>query len=396
MRSALWLYLFMFVAFFDLHAQYPILTPFAISLGAVPSFIGYIMGMYSITHLPGNMLAGYGVDRFGGKWFIVCSLILAGCLLMVQSRVNDPWELLWIRSISGFVLAFLSPACLAMLAKMATDRVHQSKLMTGNGLVHTLASVVSPAAGAALVAKTGFSLAFEILGWGLIACGVMAVFFVHDQKPARTPFSSAEREHQQAAQDFSTLRPATSSRDMSILFFCIPLALACSQGILFFEVPLTLRDGPNMVMSTGLLFSIVSLGALVSLSMWFLNRIPASTRLLAGTITLALLFFALSIQWPVSLSVTLFFIGMSKGITFPAIASSLAEQSNHARYGKQFAILSIAYSIGAFFGPVIAGELREWISPYFAAFLILLLGTTLLPPKHRRTRLDLSPSSTPK
>ena len=28
MRTAIWLYLFMFVAFFDLHAQYPILIPF--------------------------------------------------------------------------------------------------------------------------------------------------------------------------------------------------------------------------------------------------------------------------------------------------------------------------------------------------------------------------------
>ena len=47
MRTAIWLYLFMFVAFFDLHAQYPILSPFALSLGAAPSFIGLIMGVYS-------------------------------------------------------------------------------------------------------------------------------------------------------------------------------------------------------------------------------------------------------------------------------------------------------------------------------------------------------------
>ncbi|GJM72738.1 hypothetical protein HMSSN036_49540 [Paenibacillus macerans] len=34
MKIAFWLYFFMFLAFFDLHAQYPILTPFALSLGA--------------------------------------------------------------------------------------------------------------------------------------------------------------------------------------------------------------------------------------------------------------------------------------------------------------------------------------------------------------------------
>jgi len=47
LKTAIWLYLFIFITFFDLHAQYPILTPFAISPGAVPSFIGLIMGIYS-------------------------------------------------------------------------------------------------------------------------------------------------------------------------------------------------------------------------------------------------------------------------------------------------------------------------------------------------------------
>ena len=119
MRTAIWLYLFMFVAFFDLHAQYPILSPFALSLGAAPSFIGLIMGVYSLTHLPGNLIAGYGVDKYGSKMFIVFSLIVAGIILLFQSNVKDPWHLLYIRSISGFVLAFLSPACLSLLARIA-------------------------------------------------------------------------------------------------------------------------------------------------------------------------------------------------------------------------------------------------------------------------------------
>ncbi len=66
-KTAVWLYLFMFVAFFDLHAQYPILSPFALSLGAAPSFIGFILGMYSITHLPGNLIAGYASTATAAK-----------------------------------------------------------------------------------------------------------------------------------------------------------------------------------------------------------------------------------------------------------------------------------------------------------------------------------------
>src|SRR5690606_35646804 len=123
-------------------------TPFAISLGAAPSFIGLMMGLYSVTHLPGNLMAGVYVDRIGSRPFIVGSLLLAGVILLFQAVVTSPWQLLMLRSIAGLVLAFLSPACLSLLARLSSDHSEQGKLMAGNGLVHTLASVLSPAAGA--------------------------------------------------------------------------------------------------------------------------------------------------------------------------------------------------------------------------------------------------------
>src|SRR5690606_21215863 len=97
-----------------------------------------------------------------------------------QAQVTDPWQLLIIRSISGFILAFLSPACLAMLAKLAKDHIQQGKFMSGNGLVHTLASVVSPAAGALLVAKLGFANVFNVLGVVLVITGVLSWFGIKE------------------------------------------------------------------------------------------------------------------------------------------------------------------------------------------------------------------------
>jgi MFS family permease len=374
MKTAFWLYIFMFVAFFDLHAQYPILSPYAISLGAAPSFIGFIMGIYSITHLPGNMLAGYGVDRFGSKYFISISLILAGILLLFQANVEQPWHLLVIRSISGFVLAFLSPASMALLAKLATDRVSQGKLMSGNGLVHTLASVVSPAAGAILVAKLGFHHAFVILGWILIGTGFWALFVIQEKR--ETSLSVNLLNAQAAEHPLDSSKPAASP--VPLLFFAIPLALACSQGILFFEIPL-MESVQESIMTSGLLFSIMSFGALVTLSMLFIHRFSAFMRSVWGCLSLALLFFGMAVNWPVPIGVSLFCIGMAKGIIYPALASFLAENTASKRYGKIFAFLSVAYSIGAFIGPVLSGMIRDSSSPYFAAFLALMIALCSLP-----------------
>jgi MFS family permease len=378
MRTAIWLYLFMFVAFFDLHAQYPILSPFALSLGAAPSFIGLIMGVYSITHLPGNLIAGYGVDKYGSKFFIVFSLIVAGIILLFQSNVKDPWHLLYIRSISGFVLAFLSPACLSLLARIAKDRIHQSKLMAGNGLIHTLASVVSPAAGAVLVAKIGFTTAFSVLGWILIITGILAIFGVKEkqlmeQTASKSPFLD---HHGHGISNEESDLPAGLS--IPWLFFLIPMALSCSQGILFFELPL-MKSARESILTSGVFFTLISLGALLSISLWFLNKVPPFIRTVSGSLSLAVIFFGLAIRWPIPLSVSLFLIGMAKGVIYPALAALLASITSSNRYGRIFSLLSISYSVGAFIGPMMAGQLREHISSYFIAFFVLMLALSLLP-----------------
>lgn len=370
MRTAVWLYLFLFVAFFDLHAQYPILSPFALSLGAAPSFIGLILGVYSITHLPGNILAGYGVDRYGSKPFIVSSLIVAGIILLFQSNVTDPWELLLIRSVSGFVLAFLSPSCMALLAKMAKDHIQQGKLMAVNGLVHTLASVLSPAAGALLVAKVGFTASFTILGWILIITGFLSIVGVKEEKTSpAVPFMKQE----------ARAMPIKKDRlQIPWMFYIIPLAVSCSQGILFFELPM-MKTSQSSILTSGIFFSLVSLGALCTLSLLFLNRIPSLYRTMFGSLALALVFFIMAVDTPIPLTVSLFMLGMAKGIIFPALSTLLAAISSKQHYGKAFSFLSVSFSIGAFFGPLLAGHFRETVSPYFIAFFILMLALLFLP-----------------
>lgn len=377
MKTAVWLYLFMFVALFDLHAQYPILSPFAISLGAAPSFIGLIMGFYSITHLPGNLIAGYSIDRYGSRIFIVFSLILAGIVLIFQSRVTDPWQLLIIRSISGFVLAFLSPACLALLAKIARDRTHQGRLMAGNGLVHTLASVVSPAAGAFLVAKVGYTSAFMVLGWILIFTGIIAIIGIKDIKSSKVPSKALHLSNLPSVNAVTDQHKSLSGTPW--LFYGIPLAISCSQGILFFELPL-MKASQESILTSGLLFSMISVGALITLSLLFLNRFSAFLRTAAGSLALALTFFGMAVGWSVPLAISLILIGMAKGVIFPAMATLLASLSSADRYGRVFSLLSISFSIGAFIGPVLSGQIRDHISPYYLAFLVLMIALTLLSP----------------
>ncbi|MDO7907082.1 MFS transporter [Paenibacillus sp. JX-17] len=373
MKTAIWLYLFLFIAFFDLHAQYPILTPFAVSLGAAPTFIGWMMGIYSLTHLPGNLLAGPRIDRNGSRRYIMFSLTAAGIVLIMQAYVQSPWELLLLRSISGFVLAFLSPACLALLAQLSANPVTQGKYMSGHGVVHTLASVVSPAAGAFIVASFGFSGTFRTLGIILLVTGIMAFFTIPQQLAGAQPSRSTALAKQEPER----------RRMLSWRHYLLPLTIACAQGILFYELPL--REGGNStILSTGLLFSIISLGALFTLSMLFINKYSPLLRIALSVLVMALCFYMLAALPSIRLEAVLFVLGMSKGIVFPAMASMFISLGG-GKLGRTFALHSIATSIGSFLGPIAAGQLREGFSPYFIAFLILMTGLLFLP-RHRAVK----------
>ncbi|QUL54079.1 MFS transporter [Paenibacillus tritici] len=371
MKTAMWLYLFMFLAFFDLHAQYPILTPFAMSLGAGPAFIGWMMGMYSLTHLPGNLLAGVLVDRNGSRRYIVFALTVAGVILLLQAHAQLPWHLLLLRAASGFALAFLSPACMTLLASLSSDPATQGKYMSGNGIIHTLASVVSPAAGAFIVAKAGYSGTFSTLGWLLIFTGVMAFFSVPKHNPSlalQKPVLPLQEK----------LAGAPASPPVSRRYYLLPFFVSCSQGVLFFELPLS--QGKDGIVSTGILLSLLSLGALVTLCLFFLNRVSPGIRIATALLGMALCFFCLAAFRSIPAGIVLFLLGAAKGVLFPAMASLFISLGGAGRLGRTFSMQSIAMSLGAFAGPVAAGQLRDQVSPYFIAFVLLMTAVLLLPP----------------
>ncbi|GGH34679.1 MFS transporter [Paenibacillus segetis] len=387
MKMAFWLYFFMFLAFFDLHAQYPILTPFALSLGAAPTFIGWMMGIYALTHLPGNLIAGQGVDRYGSRWFMIFSMITAGCILLLQAHVTEPWQLLVLRSISGFVLAFLSPACLALLASLSKNPTKQGKLMAGHGVTHTLASVLSPAAGAFLVAQVGFTLTFQSLGWLLITTGVIAIFTIKESRKPKPALPAADTTMTQRVPIPVKLNV------IPIRYYLLPFAVACSQGMLFFELPLR-AGGAAGIMHTGLYFSIISIGALVTLSMLFLSRLSPYKRANYGVIGIALSFFSLAALPSIPIEVSLFALGMAKGVVFPAIASMFIDLSGGQRLGTVFSLQSIAMSLGSFIGPIAAGAIRDSYSPFFLGFLLLMI-ILLVVPSGRKSSIPIPPIGAP-
>lgn len=134
------------------------------------------------------------------------------------------------------------------------------------------------------------------------------------------------------------------------------------------------------MISTGILLSLLSLGALLTLSLFFLNRLSPGIRIAAALLGMAICFFSLAAFRSIPAGIILFILGAAKGVLFPAMASLFISLGGAGRMGRTFSLQSIAMSLGAFAGPVAAGQLRDYVSPYFIAFVLLMTALLLLPP----------------
>src|SRR3954465_3326517 len=78
-------YLIVFFSFFDLFSQLPVMSPFALSLGATPFLVGLAVGMYSFSNTIGNIISGFMTDKKGPYLILVIGIFASSLSLFLYS-----------------------------------------------------------------------------------------------------------------------------------------------------------------------------------------------------------------------------------------------------------------------------------------------------------------------
>lgn len=370
------LFVVLFLVAFDMHAQTPLLAPYLNILGVSAAMIGFVLGGYAISNLTGNLIAGPFLDRYPKKWFIAGGLILAGFMLIGQGVVQNTSGFFAFRFSLGFLMAFVSPACSAMLGETGRTAVEQGEIMGKKGLVLTTAGIVSPAVGSFLAVQFGYGQSFVILGYMMIAAGVFAWMML----PLRVEGGSASPLNVNTKAKHS-LAPVLENRLLYPAFLG-GFAIIYAQGTIIYEVPLLIQKQGLSPAVTGVLFSLKGLGALAILCQFWLYRVPVETRSFAGLGVLSMLLYVLAIGWHVPIQVMMFLLGACFGMLFPAFATILTVHSPRELYGSVFSIYSAVLSVGAVLSPIVAGLLENWHHSYFIAFFVTA-GVCLIGGLHR-------------
>lgn len=375
------IFIIMFFMGLVMSIQGPIFAPFASSLGASSVFIGIMLSIASFANLTGNLIAGPLSDRFGKKGFIIVSFFLSGSLLILHGLASSAMNLLVLRTINGLSLAFLLPSALALLSGYANNSRQQGKNMAINAILATTAAIIAPIVGGQLGATIGYANTYFVIGSLLFLIAIYASYFLKERQGIIVV--SKQKQNQ------INIRKAVTLPNLKIVFLSA-FAVMYIHGVVIYEVPyLTVEQGLSTA-TTGILFSFMGIGTLLSSSLFFINRFSPVKRMMFGLFGMAIsMFLIFSTLLPLTASMLL--LGFFFGIMMPAMATAVTDAVSSDGHGRAFGLLSAANSVGIITSSFITGVIRDVVSPYFVAFLVGMIVLTYL----GYTKLQLDVKATP-
>ncbi|MBB5173233.1 MFS transporter [Texcoconibacillus texcoconensis] len=363
-RQTMILCFVLFFLFLGTHMQSPFFAPFAVSLGASSFLVGTILSVTSFANMTGNLLAGPVIDKVGKRPFIIFPLVCIAIVFLLHMVVTDVKHLFVLRMINGFLLAFLTPACMALLSGLAQTSRERSRNMALNGLIITVATIVAPLIGGRVAEDAGFPVAYLIIGTLVFASFLFALRLAKWEDIVTVK----KHESTEKKQSVSMLLP------ISVTAF----AMMYAQGTLMYELPFLAVDDKAGKGDVGQFISLIGLGTLGVLLFPLIHRIPAIVRAFLGLLSFAVSFYWILLVGPIPTPGALLVFGIGFGLLFPSVTTLVGERLDRGAYGKGFAFLSAVFSLGSISSPFIAGVVRDFMSPYFIAFLLVAVAFTIM------------------
>ncbi|SIS63894.1 MFS transporter [Salimicrobium flavidum] len=365
------LYFIIVVTFMDTFVQLPIISPFAVELGASELMAGLIVGIYSFSNMFGNILGGYGVDRIGRKKVLLSAMAFVFLLLLCYPLVNTDEQLLLLRFVHGIFGGVLIPASFAIVGDLSR-RNHGEASMAYTGAAIGIAAIAGPAIGGIMATRSDISYVF------LFVAGLFLIAFILGWKfvPVTLP---EEKKREAVGNGFVSLLKNKVLWQASIAAF----ALMVSNGTLAFALPFQVEGFGLPASLAGAFLSVFGITALIV----FITPLNKVYRLysplllvIGGLVLIGLSLMALNIvagvAWTVVLMVT---YGLGFALLFPSMNEMIARTSKEKERGKAYGIFYAFFSLGVVTGSSGAGAVEQWFgSPFLISGGFILLVSALL------------------
>ncbi|CAM5187863.1 putative MFS family arabinose efflux permease OS=Ureibacillus acetophenoni OX=614649 GN=SAMN05877842_111125 PE=4 SV=1 [Ureibacillus acetophenoni] len=364
------IYAIIFISFFDLFTQLPIMSTFAESVGASTFLIGLAVGMYSFSNTFGNIISGFWTDRRGPFLVLLTGLFTTGLSLLLYYFIKEPVLLIIVRFVHGLVAGLIVPAAFTYLANI-TEKNKRGKGSAVSGAFVGIAAIAGPAFSGILASRTSVPFVFSITSMAMFLLGVIALFTLK-----KITFSKTEQQSEELDENKVTVGSFFKNTGI-IKAFTGAFFLMFSQGVIAYLLPLRVQELGFDSKVTGTLLSTFGIVA-VLVFLLPTNRIfdkiapvytlalgislmGISQLLLSASVNIALLYGALACY------------GVGFGFLFPSINSLLIDSTSKEYRGKAYGYFYAFFSFGVVVGSSLLGWLALGIQEGFILTGIILL-----------------------
>jgi MFS family permease len=328
-----------FIVNFDSTVVIPIISIYATTLGAPIILASLIVGVYSIVHIPSNIISGRLIDKVGRKTLITIGIILDGSSILLYSLAQDPYFLLFARFIHGLGGGFGGPGTMAYLSD-ATPKEKSGRGMALYGISFGVALLFGFMIGGIGAQAIGFKTLFLIIALILFAMAGLSLILPTIYHPSKEKLSIKE--------EIKIFKEIIVSKKMIPPYLGI-LALNFNLGIITATYSILLEQASYTPGQIGMTFSIlVLLSILVHYpSGAFGDKIGQrkimNTGLIFASTGFLILMISISFPFPI-LGMAIF--GIGHGMIFPNSAGIIKNSTQEKNYG---------IATGTFYALVVAG-----------------------------------------
>lgn len=380
-------------------ASYTMLIPFLPmylinELGVTSDNVNMWSGIiFSVTFIVSAVMApiwGKLSDKEGRKLMAVRAGVGLAITYFICGIVSSHIQLMFARILQGFA-AGLWPAELAIMSSYAP----KEKLGFCMGVMQgalTAGGVIGPLLGGVLASVFGMRVSFFISAGALALITLITLIFIKEPpREAKTPEQLALAKEAEKV----NLLKVPMIRRMLECAVVIQMAILILQPILTLYVAELHHSMDNVIMLSGMVFSLGGFAGAISAPLW--GRYGQSHGFFRTMcITLAGTGFILIIQSiPSTLTpfaILQFVCGLFYAGVYPSINSILVKKSPAEQRGRIFGLMFAAQQIGSTIGPLVGGFIGTFFGLKFVfifAGILMFITSALMylkPPISRKPR----------
>ena len=356
-----------FLGFLDTHLLIPIMALYAAELGASIGIIGLIIGLYSLTNTPANILFGRLIDRIGYKVPLIAGLIGDALSMLLYSVCRLPVHLALVRILHGTTGASIGPATMSATADYSAER-QKGRAMGFYGMALATAALVGYVLSGTLASWLGYNAVF-LFGAAMLIIGVMLSLWLPGSRRSSSSLKTSSG-------GFNKAKDLMKRKGLGIAY-CAIFAQYFTFGGVVTLLPIYVKSLGMEAFHVGMLLAIFAIMFLIvqfpsgALSDRMGRLIPIVFGLSLSVVSLLILP-SVAIFPLLALATALY--GTAYGLLFPSISALVADHTIPEERGLATGIFHALLTAGVAIGAPVMG----WVGGMVGVKLGLALSSGIM------------------